>query len=286
MIVNFIDLQCNNLVLYDPYEENNDIVKIDLCYEKNNALMLKLEELNVLTVTEKNIILNLKNKENIKKKFDELDTTIVNIIQERKITKRLKTKFNYRQLTSNYSGKELSFDILNLNLNFESSDYITKIYKNKKTEVDQREMYELLKNNGKAQIVFEIKSIIFDKKENIIYLENIVRQMKVKKLKPKRIEKLDYSFIDSDNSDNSDNLDNNLNNNDDNNDDDNNDDDNNNNNNNKDDNNNDSDYDNHFYKNKNKNKNKNKKNNDDDCLVNNVIDTETSYEVALQTDDE
>jgi hypothetical protein len=252
MLVNFLDLQCNNLVLYDPYEENNDIVKIDICCEKNNAVMLKLEELSVLTVTEKNIILNLKDKENIKNKFDELDTTIVNIIQERKITKKLKTKFNYRQLTSNYSGKEMSFDILNLNLNFESADYITRIYKNKKTEVDQREMYELLKNNGKAQIVFELKSVIFDRKENIIYLENIVRQMKVKKLKPKRIEKLDYSFVDSDNSDNSDNLNNS-------------------------DNSSNNSSDNNLYK----------KNNDDDCLINNVIDTEeTSYEVEMKTDDE
>lgn len=275
MIVNFLDLELNKLVLYDPYDETNDIVKIDLCYEKNSAVMLKLEELSVLTVTEKNIILNLKDKENIKKKFDELDTTIVNIIQERKITKRLKTKFNYRQLTSNYAGKEMSFDILNLNLNFESEDYITKIYKNKKTEIDQKEMYELLKNNGKAQLVFEIKSIIFDKKENIIYLENVVRQMKVKKLKPKRIEKLEYSFVDSDMSDKSDNSDSDVSN--------------------KSDksndilshkkinnNNSDNDLDGDFYR----NKKYDEKNNDDDCLINNVIDTETSYEVEMKTDEE
>ena len=63
-------------------------------------------------------------------------------------------------------------------------------------------MFELLKNNGRTQLVVELKSIIFDKKEGIIHLDNIVRQMKIKKLKPKRIETLEYSFIDSDESEN------------------------------------------------------------------------------------
>ena len=162
--------------------------------------MVKIEELSVLTVTDKNIILNLKDKSDIKKKFDELDAYIVNLIQERKITKRLKTKFNYRQLTSNYTGKDTNIDILNVNLNFDSNsnDFTTKIYKNKLSEIQQNEMFELLKNNGRTQLVVEFKSIIFDKKEGIIHLDNIVRQMKIKKLKPKRIEILEYSFIDSD----------------------------------------------------------------------------------------
>jgi len=204
MIIDFLNLDITCLKLFDPYEETEDIIKIDISLDKNQAIMVKIEELSVLTVTDKNIILNLKDKSDIKKKFDELDTYIVNLIQERKITKRLKTKFNYRQLTSNYTGKDTNFDILNLNLNFDSNsnDFITKIYKNKSSEIQQSEMFELLKNNGRTQLVVELKSIIFDKKEGIIHLDNIVRQMKIKKLKPKRIETLEYSFIDSDESEN------------------------------------------------------------------------------------
>ena len=203
MIIDFLNLDITSLKLFDPYEESEDIIKIDISLDKNQAIMVKIEELSVLTVTDNNIILNLKDKSDIKKKFDELDLYIVNLIQERKITKRLKTKFNYRQLTSNYTGKDTNIDILNLNLNFDSNsnDFITKIYKNKLSEIQQNEMFELLKNNGRTQLVVEFKSIIFDKKEGIIHLDNIVRQMKIKKLKPKRIETLEYSFIDSDESD-------------------------------------------------------------------------------------
>ena len=200
MVIDFLNLDITSLKLFDPYEESEDIIKIDISLGKNQAIMLKIEELSVLTVTDKNIILNLKDKSDIKKKFDELDAYIVNLIQERKITKRLKTKFNYRQLTSNYTGKDTNIDILNVNLNFDSNsnDFTTKIYKNKLSEIQQNEMFELLKNNGRTQLVVEFKSIIFDKKEGIIHLDNIVRQMKIKKLKPKRIEILEYSFIDSD----------------------------------------------------------------------------------------
>ena len=200
MVIDFLNLDITSLKLFDPYEESEDIIKIDISLGKNQAIMVKIEELSVLTVTDKNIILNLKDKSDIKKKFDELDAYIVNLIQERKITKRLKTKFNYRQLTSNYTGKDTNIDILNVNLNFDSNsnDFTTKIYKNKLSEIQQNEMFELLKNNGRTQLVVEFKSIIFDKKEGIIHLDNIVRQMKIKKLKPKRIEILEYSFIDSD----------------------------------------------------------------------------------------
>jgi hypothetical protein len=204
MIIDFLNLDITTLKLFDPYEESEDIIKIDISFDKNQAIMVKIEELSVLTVTDNNIILNLKDKSDIKKKFDELDSYIVHLIQERKITKRLKTKFNYRQLTSNYTGKDTNIDILNLNLNFDSNsnDFITKIYKNKLSEIQQNEMFELLKNNGRTQLVVEFKSIIFDKKEGIIHLDNIIRQMKIKKLKPKRIETLEYSFIDSDESEN------------------------------------------------------------------------------------
>ena len=58
-------------------------------------------------------------------------------------------------------------------------------------------MTNLLKNNGRAQLLLELKSINFNKKEGVIFLDNVIRQMKVKKLKPKRIDNIKYSFVDS-----------------------------------------------------------------------------------------
>jgi hypothetical protein len=132
MIVNFTDTDIKKINLYNPYDESEDIIKMDISYDKNYALMMKLDELNVITITEKNILLDLNNNDNIKNKFEEIDKYIIYLIQDRKITKKLKTKFNYRPLISTYNGKDNNYDILNLNLNFEKDDFITDVYINKK----------------------------------------------------------------------------------------------------------------------------------------------------------
>ena len=53
-----------------------------------------------------------------------------------KITKKLKTKFNYRPLTSVYSHKDNNYDILNLSLNFNSENFATEIYESKKKKLN------------------------------------------------------------------------------------------------------------------------------------------------------
>ena len=191
MIIKLSDFKISDMVLYDPYDESEDIVKIDISTNTNQtAIMIQFEELPVLGVSENHIMLSLKDKDHIKTFFNDLDTHIVNIIQEKKMTKKLKTKFNYRQL--------ISGDILNLNLNFnDNSDFITQIYQSSNVKLSSTDMTNLLKNNGRAQLLLELKSINFNKKEGIIFLDNIIRQMKVKKLKPKRIDNIKYSFIDS-----------------------------------------------------------------------------------------
>ena len=187
------DLKLSDIVLYDPYEENNDITKIDISLNKNQqAIMIQFEELPIIDISEKNIVLSLKDKELIQNFFNELDKYIVNIIQERKITKKLQKKFNYRQL--------ISTDILNLCINFDkNNDYITEVYESKNNKLSQNDIISMLKINGRAQVILELKSINFNKKDGVIYFDNIVRQMKVRKLKPKRIANIKYSFTDSPN---------------------------------------------------------------------------------------
>jgi hypothetical protein len=191
--------------MHDPYEISNNLFKVDLSQDKLKPIMLILKDLDVLSFTNNTIILSLKSKENIKKMFDDIDTYIVKLIQEKKITKKLKTKFNYRQLTSTFTNKDLTCEILSLNVELESN-YKTEIYekKNKKLTIDNA--IKLMKDNAKVDLVLELMSVSFNKDDKFIYLDNVVRQMKVKKVKPKRIEKLEYSFIDSD-SEESDKLD-------------------------------------------------------------------------------
>jgi hypothetical protein len=198
--INFFN--SSKINIHDPYEVNENLLKIDLSQDKLKPIMLVLKDLQVLSFTNDMIILSLKSKENIKKVFDDLDSHIVSVIQEKKITKKLKTKFNYRQMTSTYTNKDTQCDILTLNVNLNSDSYRTEIFQKASKKISNDEAMHTMKDNTKVDLILEVISVVFNKQEGFIYLENVVRQMKVKKIKPKRIEKLQYSFVDTD-SDNS-----------------------------------------------------------------------------------
>lgn len=197
MLTDIESFDITRINMHDPYEVNDNLFKVDLSQDKLKPIMLVLKDLQVLSFTNDMIILSLKSKENIKKMFDDIDTHIVKLIQEKKITKKLKTKFNYRQLTSSYANKELTCDILTLNVDLKSDYYKTEIYQRINKKLSIEEAVNIMKDNSKVDLVLEVVSVLFNKEEGFIYLENIVRQMKVRKVKPKRVEKLEYSFVDT-----------------------------------------------------------------------------------------
>jgi len=209
MIAKLEEIDIKKINIHDPYDDSENIMKMDLSIDKMQPLMIRLEELNVITITEDNIILDIRNKDNIKTFFTNLDQYIVSTLHERKITKKLKIKFNYRQLISTYTGKETQYDIVSLNLNFDNGEYSTEVYKTYKNKLNKTDTMNLCRDNAHTECIVELTSLIFDKTNAIIYIDNVIRQMKVKKIKPKRITKLNYSFIDTD-SDSESNLDNKL----------------------------------------------------------------------------
>jgi hypothetical protein len=198
MITRIENFDIMKMNIHDPYDINDHIIKMDISIDKMKPIMLHIEELHVLSFSNSNLILDLRCKDELKKMFDNIDSHVVSVIQERKITKKLKTKFNYRQFTSTYTNKDNNYDILSFNVNFNNDvNYVTDIYENKHNKVTYDNAAQLLKNNARAEVVLELVSIVFDKADGHIYLENIVRQMKIKKIKPKRIDNMPYSFIDS-----------------------------------------------------------------------------------------
>ena len=205
MISKIDEIDIKQINIHDPYDESDNILKMDLSINKMQPLMIKLEELNIITITDDNVILDIRNKDNIKNFFTKLDEYIVSVLHERKITKKLKIKFNYRQLISTYTGKETQYDIISLNLNFDSNEYNTEVYKSHKQKLNKTETINLCKDNSHAECILELTSLIFDKTNAIIYIDNIIRQMKVKKIKPKRLVKLNYSFVDTESNTDSDN---------------------------------------------------------------------------------
>ena len=198
MIIPIEKIDVMKMNIHDPYDINDHIIKIDISVDKMKPIMLHIEELHVLSFSDTHLILDLRGKDELKQMFDNIDSHVVSVIQERKITKKLKTKFNYRQFTSIYTNKDSNYDILSFNLNFDNNaNYVTEIYENKHNKVTHNNASLLLKNNARAEVILELVSIVFDKADGHIYLENIVRQMKIKKIKPKRSDSIPYSFIDS-----------------------------------------------------------------------------------------
>lgn len=206
MLTDIESFDFTKINMHDPYEVNDNLFKVDLSQDKLKPIMLVLKDLQVLSFTNNMIILSLKSKENIKKIFDDMDTHVVKLIQEKKITKKIRAKFNYRQLTSSFSNKDLTCDILSLNVDLKSENYKTDIYQRMNKKLSTEEATNIMKDNSKVDLVLEIVSVLFNKEEGFIYLENVVRQMKVRKVKPKRIEKLEYSFVDTESESEDDNI--------------------------------------------------------------------------------
>jgi len=201
MLTDIDSFDISKIKMHDLYEVGDNIYKVDLSQDKLKPIMLVLKDLNVLSFLHNQIILSLKTRESIKQKFDDIDKFIVDTLQEKKITKRLKTKFNYRQLTSMYSNKDLNCEILSLDVNTSSNEYKTDIYirKNKKISLDEATL--MMKDNSKVSLVLELMGVVFNISDGIIHLDNVVRQIKVQKIKPKRLHHIEYSFVDSDLSD-------------------------------------------------------------------------------------
>lgn len=200
LFIDVLDFDLNTMKIHDPYEINDNIIKIDLSRDNLKSILLYVDYHTVLSFNDKSCVINLKNSINIKKKLEDIDALIVSELQQRKIIKRLKKKFSYKQMVSTVPiSDDENLDVLNMHVNMNNDAYKTKLYFNNSTELNLEEAQNLMKNNCLIKFILELTSIVIDKNESLIYVENVIRQIKIKKIKPKRIEKLPYSFIDSEN---------------------------------------------------------------------------------------
>jgi len=208
LFIDVLDFDLNTMKIHDPYEVNDNIIKIDLSRDNLKSILLYVDYHTVLSFNDKSCVINLKNSTNIKKKLEDIDGLIVSELQQRKIIKRLKKKFSYKQMVSSVPiSEDENLDVLNMHVNMSNDAFKTKLYFNNSTEIKLEDAQNLMKNNCLIKFVIELTSIVIDKNESLIYIENIIRQIKIKKIKPKRIEKLPYSFIDSENENDSENED-------------------------------------------------------------------------------
>ena len=193
----------NNIFIYSG-KINNNFLKLDIARinEFNQIpLMLFIDEINVIDFNKNNILLDLRNQPDTRNMFTKLDEYIISYIQHMKIIKQYEFKnFTYKPFISSYTtlSNEV-FDVLNLNISLEGT-YHTMLFYSYNNPLKN---LSVMKKNVKVKLVLECLSIRFNIKEKLIFIDNIVRQIKVKEIKPDRIKNLEYSFQDTHNEDDS-----------------------------------------------------------------------------------
>lgn len=199
-IINVDVLSAQQLILHDPYEVSDSIVRMDISRDKLKPVMIYVDECDVISFNKGKIIVSV--TEDLGKKLLEVDKYFLSEIVQRKIQKRIKakSKFSYNQMAKSCGDdkeNESKREIMELNVS-NDTEYGTRFYITKQREIQEGEAMNLMKNNARVKFVFELTSVVFDKERSVIYVENVVRQIKIKKLQPKRIRNLSYSFIDTD----------------------------------------------------------------------------------------
>jgi hypothetical protein len=189
---NTLDLSLINLI--SPINLDNKL-SCEISYN-NNPLMFFIDTLNVINFSPTEIILDLRNNDHIKKLFDDLDTKVISDIQSKKITKLYGLKnFTYIPLVNSFTNiNGETFDILKLNINLRGDFATSLFYKYGQTVTDLNIMNEKVS----VKTIVECIQVVFNKQSKFIYIDNCVRQLKVKQFRVNRVKNLEYSFIDSD----------------------------------------------------------------------------------------
>lgn len=166
----------------------------------SNPIMLFIDQLPVIKFTEEEILLSLKNNKEYKKLFDDLDNFIISYIHDHDIPNKYNLKkFNYTPFINSYTNLQgETFDVLKLKLNLLGpEEFRTILFYRYGQPIEN---LDVMKGDVLVKTVLECLNITFDNNNKNIYIDNCVRQLKVKCLHPKRLDNnnLPYSFIDSD----------------------------------------------------------------------------------------
>ncbi len=182
--------------MHAPIVEKNKVI-CELSYNKLQPFMIFLDTLKVIKFTNNEIILDLRDNDKIKDLFNDIDEHIIELIKERKLVKMYDLKkFTYIPLINSYKTNSGDlYDVLKLNINM-FGDYKTSMFFKYGEPVTN---LSVMQTEINVKTIVECFNLTFNKDNKTIYLDNCVRQLKVKQLRPIRIKEMDYSFVDSDN---------------------------------------------------------------------------------------
>ena len=181
-LIHFNTLNLNSINIHSPLL-SNELLTCPISYNDSEPLMFFIDSLSVIKFNQDEIILDLRNKEHIKNLFNDIDSKIISEIQTKKITKLYGLKnFNYIPLIISYTNTDNeTFDVLKLKINL-IGEYATSLfYKYGQSVTD----LNIMNSGVEVKIIVECINISFDKVNKNIFIDNCVRQLKVKQFKLK-----------------------------------------------------------------------------------------------------
>ena len=188
--LNYLKININ-----DPIS-NEQYMVFDISYGKTDPLFIYLETSDIIKYNDQEIIFDLNSNLKLKDFFDKIDEVMINYIQTNKILKKYGLKnFNYNPINAIYTNKDTTkSDICKLRIDLNSQ---TQIFTNKDTQVKPSEWMKLGKAKLKGKCIAEFVELVIDKVGQTIFLNIMIRQLKIKKVRTTRVTNLPYSFVDS-----------------------------------------------------------------------------------------
>jgi hypothetical protein len=193
---NFESLKLNPVI----YKKNK--LYLDFHIDNYNlSPLFFIEKLRVVKFTHNYILLDLRNNEEIKEFFLNLEKIIITKIKDSGIIKFYKLKnYSFIPLINTYTSiNDETFDVLKLNVNVSDSIYSTSIFYRYGQPVEN---LDIMSTSISVKTIFELISIVFDMDLQHILIDNCCRQLKVKNCLQRidRVKDIPYSFIDSEDS--------------------------------------------------------------------------------------
>jgi hypothetical protein len=197
LIKSIDSISLGNLNLLEPEVDKNEIT----CYlsygTESEPILFQLEDLNVISYKNNNITLNLKDKNNIRNFFNEIDESIVKLLKDTGVLKIFNIKgITYKSLLNEVEDKIAPYDVLRVKI----LDDGTNLFDQQKNTIQLINLEKIFTKGSSVKSILRLDSVIINKELKTISPTLILLQGRVKKNKlpkPIKIVLQEYSIIDT-----------------------------------------------------------------------------------------
>jgi len=197
LIKSIDSISLGNLNLLEPEVDKNEII----CYlsygTESEPILFQLEDLNVISYKNNDITLNLKDKNNIRNFFNEVDESIVKLLKDTGVLKMFNIKgITYKSLLNEVEDKIAPYDVLRVKI----LNNGTNLFDQQKNTIQLINLEKIFTKGSSVKSIMRLDSVIINKELKTISPTLILLQGRVKKNKlpkPMKVILQEYSIIDT-----------------------------------------------------------------------------------------